>query len=123
MAWEKWQEEIAKSGEDKTITELTNLIGKKRAAVKRYMDRNKLPYVSMKSTEVAYSDEQILQIEAALATSNKSHREIAEELKVSRSIVSYVSSGRRTTRGVPKPEVRHKSQSTTAQEAFKKVFG
>lgn len=124
MAWKQWQLDVVTEADGKlTAYQIGDKVGKEPATVKRYLDRHEIPHLKMKNNRDVYTDQQIKAVEDALAVGDKSHSEIAKFLNVHKSLVSFVSCGRRTRRGEQKKEVANTKKSTAATEAFKKVFG
>ena len=124
MAWKQWQLDVVKEADGAlTCYQLGDKIGKEPPTVARYLDRHNLPYLKLQNNRDVYTDQQIKAVEDALAVGDKSHSQIAKMLNVHKSLVSFVSCGRRTRRGTPKQEVANAPKSTECQEAFKKVFG
>ncbi|CAM0103425.1 hypothetical protein VPHPG9A1_0031 [Vibrio phage PG9A-1] len=124
MAWKQWQLDVATEADGKlTAYQIGDKVGKEPATVRRYLDNHKIPYLKAHNNRDVYTDQQIKEVEDALAAGDKSHAEIAKMLSVNKSLVSFVSCGRRTRRGAQVREVKNAPESTAATEAFKKVFG
>lgn len=124
MAWKQWQLGVVTEADGKlTAYQIGDKVGKEPATVKRYLDNHKIPYIKARNNRDVYTDQQIKAVEDALALRDKSHAEIAKELNVHKSLVSFVSCGRRTRRGKQPQEIKNAPESTAATEAFKKVFG
>lgn len=124
MAWKQWQLDVVTEADGKlTAYQIGDKVGKEPATVRRYLDNHKIPYLKARNNRDVYTDQQIKEVEDALAVGDKSHAEIAKMLSVHKSLVSFVSCGRRTRRGAQVQEVKNAPESTAATEAFKKVFG